>query len=195
MSQSTFKLQELCELSHYQASDSRLSLILKERILGYNNHDNFTTKTAAVERRRWLDEMQNERNKQMLTDQQQEYLEELLHPEMIYTRPKKAAYEIKRERYGRDNYMLSSYQDSFGSNIRNNVVSFRLLEETGAKLGQQLKQTTDYIREFFERFGHVLQKESPEYWQLNFYDILQMVSNLRKSDEDLRQELPSHLPD
>jgi hypothetical protein len=41
----------------------------------------------------------------------------------------------------------------------------------------------------------VLQKESPEFWQLNLFDILKLVSNLKKTDQDLRQELPINLPD
>jgi hypothetical protein len=139
MTQSTFKLQELCELSYHQASDGRLSLNLKERILGYNNNDNYTTKMASAERTKWLAEMKHEKNKQMLTEEQEEYLDELLHPELVYTRPKKPHYQITRTRYGQDNYMFESYQDSFSSNIRNNVVNFRLLEESETKLVQQLK--------------------------------------------------------
>jgi hypothetical protein len=56
-SQSTFKLQELSELCAYHANDGRLSLILKEKILGYNNNDQYTTKVAAQERSKWLDEL------------------------------------------------------------------------------------------------------------------------------------------
>jgi hypothetical protein len=63
MQPSTFKLEELCELCVYQASDARLSLILKDHILGYNNNDNFSTTLAAKDRRAWLDELKTVKNK------------------------------------------------------------------------------------------------------------------------------------
>jgi hypothetical protein len=40
-----------------------------------------------------------------------------------------------------------------------------------------------------------MQRESPEFWQLNLFDILKLVSNPKKTDYELQQELPVNLPD
>lgn len=89
MNPSTIKFDEWCELSRYQDHDCRLSLYLKDSIDGYNNNDMFSTQTAGKERQKILEESRHIKNYRMLTDEQEEYLTDFLHPELIYEKPKK----------------------------------------------------------------------------------------------------------
>jgi hypothetical protein len=91
--------------------------------------------------------------------------------------------------------MLKNYEDSFKGNLKNNIVETRLLEEDASKLGKQLKDNTNYVKDFFDTFGDILKSHSPEFWQLVLYDILKMVADPRKTDKQLNDELFAHLPD
>lgn len=59
----------------------------------------------------------------------------------------------------------------------------------------ELKGSTDYIKEFNEQFVPILEKNSPEYWKLLYFDILKLVSDARKTDADLQGELFAFIPD
>lgn len=91
--------------------------------------------------------------------------------------------------------MLKNYQDSFGGNLQNNIIESRLLEEDASKLGLQLKENTNYVKDFFDMFGDVIKSNSPEFWELVLYDILKMVGDQKKPDRQVSEELYLLIPD
>lgn len=64
----------------------------------------------------------------------------------------------------------------------------RLLGETEVDTDlKPTKNTTNYVKDFFDKFGHILKKEFPEFWQLNLFDILSLVANNKKDTAQLQQ--------
>lgn len=60
---------------------------------------------------------------------------------------------------------------------------------------KEAKKHIDYVKTFYEKFGEILQEQSPEHWKLLLFDVLNRVLEFKgKDEEDLSNALNILLP-
>ena len=71
-----------------------MTQFLKERIDGYNNGRLYNVERAKQDREEWIQEQKfdGKEKEDTLTQTKEEYLHDLLHPEEVYMKSKKAYY-------------------------------------------------------------------------------------------------------
>ena len=98
--------------------------------------------------------------------------------------------------YGLQLPFLDDYSDAFLHNKGANTVEFKFGYGENQELDKVktiFYENKNYVREFYDKFKDVLQKQSPEFWQYLLYDILKMLCNKAKSQKELQVYLYKEL--
>ena len=57
------------------------------------------------------------------------------------------------------------------------------------------KKHIDYVKTFYEKFGDILAKLSPEYWKLLLFDLFRKILDHKEdSNDDLAHQLNTLMP-
>lgn len=110
-------------------------------------------------------------------------------------KPKKPEYEIVKEPYGKNNPLLKYYNDAAKFNLEPNYVDFQMYCPEKNDKQKMAKKHIDYVKTFYDKFGEILIKQSPEYWKLLLFDLFRRILECKESsNEELSHQLNTLLP-
>lgn len=97
---------------------------------------------------------------------------------------KKPQWATEVQRYGANDPLLKNYQCAAKHNLLPNQVNFKLFLEYDHVKDKQDKLHVNFVQDFFDQFGDILMKQSPEHWKFLMYSLFENLNNNKGNTDD-----------